>query len=208
MEDVLAVYERPDDAARPVVCLDGTSRQLLADTRPSQPATPGQVARHDPEYVRGGVANLFLVTEPLRGWRSVSVRQQRTRLDFAHCIMELVDRAYPDAEQIVLVGDQLNTHATASRYAAFPPPEARRLSERLELHHTPKHGSWLTMAERELSVLARPCLVQRLPDRVTMQEAVTAWADRRNATICTIDWHVTTADARTKLRRLYPAYDV
>ena len=207
MEDVLAVYERPYDPASPVVCLDETSRQLLADSRPSQPATPGQVVRHDPEYVRGGVANRFLVTEPLRGWRHVTVSQQRTRIDFAHCIKELVDVHYSDAERIVLVCDQLNTHTPASLYAAFPPHEARRLSERLEWHHTPKHGNWLNMAELELSVLARQCLAQRLPDRDAMTHAVTAWADRRNATISTINWHFTTADARTRLRRLYPAYD-
>ena len=207
MEDVLAVYERPYDPARPVVCLDETSRQLLGETRPSQSATPGRVARHDPEYVRGGVVNLFLVTEPLRGWRHVTVRQQRTRLDFAHVVQELVDHHCPDAERVVLVCDQLNTHATASLYAAFPSHEARRLAERLEWHHTPKHGSWLNMAELELSVLARQCLRQRVPDRLAMQAAVIAWAEQRNATTARIDWQFTTADARTKLRRLYPAYD-
>lgn len=207
MEDVLAVYERPYDPARPVVCLDETSRQLLGDTRPPIPAAPGRQARHDPEYVRGGVANLFLVTEPLRGWRHVTVSQQRTRLDFAHCVRKLLDDHYPDAERIVLVCDQLNTHSPTSLYAAFPPAEARRLTERLEIHHTPKHGSWLNMAELELSVLARQCLTQRLPDRDGMAQAVTAWADRRNATISPIAWQFTTADARTKLRRLYPAYD-
>ena len=208
MEDVLTVYERPYDPTCPVVCLDETSRQLLGETRPSQPATPGQLARYDPEYVRGGVANLFLVTEPLRGWRHVTVSQQRTRLDFAHCVQELVEVHYPEAERIVLVCDQLNTHSPASLYAAFPAVEARQLTERLEFHHTPKHGSWLNMAELELSVLARQCLAQRLPDREAMARAVTAWTDRRNATNSTIDWQFTTADARTKLRRLYPAYEV
>ena len=207
MEDVLAIYERPYDPAHPVVCLDETSRQLLGETRPPIPAASGQVARHDPEYVRGGVANVFLVTEPLRGWRHVTVSQQRTRLDFAQCVRELLDVHYPDAERIVLVLDQLNTHSPASLYAAFPPTEARRLTERLEIHHTPKHGSWLNMAELELSVLARQCLTQRLPDRETMARAVTAWADRRNATVSTIDWQFTAVDARTRLRRLYPAYD-
>ena len=207
MEEVLAVYERPYDAARPVVCLDETSRQLLGDTRsPSRPI-PGRPSRHDPEYVRSGVANLFLVTEPLRGWRHVTVSQQRTRIDFAHCIQELVEVHYPDAEQILLVMDQLNTHSPASLYAAFPPPEARRLTERLEIHHTPKHGSWLNMAELELSVLARQCLTQRLPDAAAMTQAVSAWAARRNGTDARIDWQFTTADARTKLRRLYPAFD-
>ena len=207
MEDVLAIYERPYDPAHPVVCLDETSRQLLGETRRPIPAASGQVARHDPEYVRGGVANLFLVTEPLRGWRHVTVSQQRTRLDFAQCVRELLDVHYPDAERIVLVLDQLNTHSPASLYAAFPPADARRLTERLEIHHTPKHGSWLNMAELELSVLARQCLSQRLPDREAMDAAVTAWAERRNGTESRIDWQFTTADARTKLRRLYPAYD-
>lgn len=174
MEDVLAVYARPYDATHPVVCLDETSRQLLGDTRPSQPAIPGRVARHDPEFVWGGVANLFLVTEPLRGWRQVTVSQQRTRLDFAHCIRDLIDGHYSETERIVLVCDQLNTHATASLYAAFPPHEARRLTERLEWHHTPKHGSWLNIAELELSVLARQCPGQRLPNRATLAQVVTA----------------------------------
>lgn len=208
MEDVLTVYERPYDARRPVVCLDETSRQLLADTRPPLASAPARLARHDPEYVRGGVVNLFLVTEPLRGWRHVSVSVQRTRLDFARCVRELVDVHYPNAEQVVLVLDQLNTHSPASLYAAFPAAEARRLTERLEIHHTPKHGSWLNMAELELSVLARQCLTQRLPNREAMTQAVTAWAERRNAADARIDWQFTTADARIALRRLYPAYDV
>jgi len=165
MEDVLGVYQRPTDATHPVICLDETSRQLLAETRPPLPAVPGRPARHDPEYVRGGVVNFFLVTEPQRGWRHVRVSTQRTRLDFAHCVKELVDVHYPDAERIVLVMDQLNTHSPASLYAAFPPPEAKRIVDRLEIHHTPKHGSWLNMAEIELSVLQRQCLDRRLADR-------------------------------------------
>jgi len=207
MEDVLGVDERPFDPARPVVCLDETSRQLLGDARPSVPPAPGRPARHDPEYVRGGVTNLFLVTEPLRGWRTVMVSEQRTRLDFARCVKDLVDVHYPDAERIVLVLDQLNTHSPASLYAAFSPAEAKRLAEKLEIHHTPKHGSWLNMAELELSVLQRQCLRQRIADRDAMDRAVTAWAARRNAAPSAIDWQFTTADARTKLRRLYPAYD-
>ncbi len=207
MEDVLAVYHRPRDPLRPVVCLDETSRQLLGDTRPSRPLAPGCPTRHDPEYVRGGVTNLFLVTEPLRGWRHVTLSQQRTRLDFAQCVRDLVDLHYPAAERIVLVLDQLNTHSPTSLYAAFPPEEARRLTEKLEIHYTPKHGSWLNMAELELSVLARQCLAQRLPDRDAMHVAVTAWADQRNGANSTIDWQFTTAAARTKLRRLYPAND-
>jgi hypothetical protein len=207
MEDVLAVYERPHDPSRPVVCLDETSRQLLAETRPPLPPAPGRPARHDPEYERGGVANLFLLSEPLRGWRHVRVRQQRTRLDFAHCIKELADVHYPQAEQIVLVLDQLNTHSPASLYAAFPPAEAKRLADRLEIHDTPKHGSWLNMAELELAVLQRQCLAQRLPDLAAMDRAVAAWATRRNTAASVITWQFTTADARTKLRRLYPAFD-
>lgn len=207
MEDVLAVYARPYDPAHPVVCLDETSRQLLGETRAPLPAAPGQVAKYDPEYIRGGVAQLFLVTEPLRGWRHVTVGARRTRLEFAHCVKELVDVHYPEAKRIVLVMDQLNIHSTTSLYAAFPPDEARRLAAKLEIHHTPKHGSWLNMAELELSVLARQCLRQRLPDQAAMGEAVTAWAERRNASIHTIDWQFTTGDARIKLRRLYPAFD-
>jgi hypothetical protein len=207
MEDVLDVYERPYDAAHPVVCLAETSRQLLGETRAPQPAAPGGSARRDPEYVRGGVAQLFLVTEPLRGWRQIAVGAQRTRLDFAHCIQEVVDGHYPEADRIVLVMDQLNIHDPASLYAAFPAAEAKRLAKKLEIHYTPKHGSWLNMAELELSVLARQCLAQRLPDQTTLAGAVRAWADRRNAAIHTIDWQFTTADARITLRRLYPEFD-
>ena len=205
MEDVLDVYTRPYDPARPVVCLDETSRQLLADARPPSPPAPGRPARRDPEYVRGGVVNVFLATEPLRGRRAVLVSQQRTRLDFARCVRELVDVHYPDAGKLVLVMDQLNTHSPASLYAAFPPAEAKRLADRLEIHHTPKHGSWLNIAELELSVLQRQCLRRRIGDRAEMQREVAAWAARRNATGAAVDWRFTTADARIKLRRLYPA---
>ena len=207
MEDVLDVYHRPFDPLRPVVCLDETSRHLLGEVRAPQLAVPGQPARHDPEYVRGGVANLFLLTEPLRGWRTVRVSDQRTRLDFAACIKDLVDVHYPQAERIVLVLDQLNTHSPGSLYAAFPPAEAKRLADKLEIHQTPKHGSWLNMAELELSALQRQCLRQRLPDRDAMEREVAAWADRRNAQAKRIDWQFTTADARTKLRRLHPAFE-
>ena len=208
MDDVLDVYERPYDAAHPVVCLDETSRQLLGETRAPHPPAPGIAARSDPEYVRGSIAQLFLATEPLRGWRHVAIGAQRTRRDFAHCVQDLVDVQYPEAERIVLVMDQLNIHSSASLSAAFPPAEARRLADKLEIHHTPKHGSWLNMAELELSVLGRQCLAQRLPDQASMTAAVTAWADHRNAAIHPIDWLVTTADARTKLRHLYPEFDV
>lgn len=174
MEDVLDVYTRPYDPRRPQVCLDETSRQLLAETREPLPLAPGQAARHDPEYRREGVVNLFLVTEPLRGWRQVRVSAQRTRIDWAHCIQELVDVHYRDAEQIVLVMDQLNTHTPASLYEAFPPAEAKRLADKLETHYSPKHGSWLNMAEIELSILQRQCLDRRLGARGTMEREVAA----------------------------------
>jgi hypothetical protein len=205
MEDVLDVYHRPDDPSRPVVCLDETSRQLLGDARGPLPPAPGRPARRDPEYVRGGVVNLFLVTAPLSGWRAVRLSDQRTRVDFAQCIKELVDGHYPDAERVVLVLDQLNTHSPASLYAAFPPAEAKRLADKLEIHYTPKHGSWLNMAELELSVLQRQCLDRRLGDRPTLEREVAAWVARRNAAAAAVDWRFTTADARTKLKRLYPA---
>jgi hypothetical protein len=205
MEDVLDVYHRPHDPSRPVVCLDETSRQLLADTRSPLPPTPGWSARHDPEYARGGVANLFLVSEPLQGWRQVSVSDRRTRIDWAHCIKDLVDVHYPRAERIVLVMDHLNTHSPASLYEAFPPAEAKRLADTLEIHYTPTHGSWLNMAEIELSVLQRQCLDRRLGDRATLEREVAAWVVARNATTSAIDWRFTTADARIKLKRLYPA---
>ena len=206
MEDVLDGYRRPADPARPVVCLDETSRQLLADARPPLPAAPGRPARRDPEYIRGGVANVFLVAEPLRGWRDVWASEQRTRLDWAHRVRRLVDVDYPDAERIVLVMDQLNTHSPASLYAAFPAAEAKRLAGRLEIHHTPKHGSWLNIAELELAVCERQCLRRRFGDRAALGAEVAAWAARRNATGTGVDWRFTTADARSKLKRLYPAF--
>ena len=205
MEDVLEVYTRPYDPRRPQVCLDETSRQLLAETRPPLPPAPGRPARRDPEYARAGVVNFFLVCEPLRGWREVRVSAQRTRIDWAHCVRELLDVHYPDAEGIVLVMDQLNTHSPASLYEAFPPTEARRLADKLEIHYTPKHGSWLDMAELELSILQRQCLDRRLADRATLEREVAAWVARRNAAGQRIDWRFTTADARIKLKHLYPA---
>jgi len=207
MEDVLDVYIRPDDPARPVVCFDETSRQLLGDVAAPLPPAPGRPAREDAEYVRGGVANLFLACEPLRGWRQVTVSDRRARADFAHCIKELVDVHYPQAERIVLVMDNLNIHSPASLYEAFPPTEAKRLADKLEIHHTPRHGSWLNMAEIELGVLQRQCLDRRLGDRARLEREVAAWAARRNAATATIAWRFTTADARIKLRRLYPTYD-
>lgn len=205
MEDILDVYTQPYDPAHPVVCLDETSRQLLSDATPPLPAEPGQPAREDYEYVRGGVCQLFLATEPLRGWRAVTVSERRTRTDFAHVLRDLADHHYPDAERIVLVLDNLNVHSPASLYATFPPQEARRLTDRFAFHHTPKHGSWLNMAELELSALSRQCLDRRLPDQPTLAHEVAAWTATRNAARQTIDWRFTTADARIKLKRLYPA---
>ncbi len=204
MEDVLDVYHRPYDPLHPMVCLDETSRQLLAEVRGPLPVAPGRPARHDPEYARKGVLNVFLVSEPLQGWRQVRLSDQRTRIDWAHCVKELVDVHSPTAERLVLVMDQLNTHSPASLYAAFPPAEATRLADKLEIHHTPKHGSWLNMAEIELSVLARQCLNRRLGDRARMEREVAAWVAARNEAVTPIDWQFTTADARIKLKRLYP----
>jgi hypothetical protein len=206
MEDVLDVYQRPYDPRRPLICLDETSRQLLGEVRAPLPAAPGRAARHDPEYVRDGVVNLFLVSEPLRGRRQVRLSARRTRLDFAACIQDLVDVHYPAAECIVLVMDHLNTHSPASLYEAFPPAEAKRLADKLEIHYTPAHGSWLNMAEIELSVLQRQCLDRRLGTQVTMAREVAAWVAARNAAAATIDWQFTTPDARTKLKRLYPSF--
>jgi len=206
MEDVLDVYTRPYDPKRPNVCLDETSRQLLADVIPPQPLAPGVPAKEDYEYVRQGVVNLFMVCEPLRGWREVTVSDRRTRIDWAHCIKALVDVHYPDADTIVLVQDNLNTHTPASLYEAFPPAEAKRLADKLELHYTPKHGSWLNMAEIELGILAGQCLDRRLPDRATLEHEVAAWVARRNAAIKSIDWRFTTDDARFKLDHLYPVF--
>ena len=206
MEDVLDVYQRPYDPARPLLCLDETSRQVLGEVRPPLPAAPGRAGRHDPEYARHGVVNLFLVSEPLRGQRQVRLCDRRTRIDFAHCIQELVDVHYPDAERIVLVLDQLNTHSPASLYEAFPPAEAKRLADKLEIHDTPAHGSWLNMAEIELSVLQRQCLDRRLADRGTLHREVAAWVTARNTAATAIDWQFTPEDARIKTKRLYPSF--
>jgi DDE superfamily endonuclease len=205
MEDVLAVYTRPYDPLRPQVCLDETSRQLLAEVTLPQPVAPGRSARQDYEYLRQGVCNVFLVCEPLRGWRQVMVSARRTRIDWAHCVKDLLDVCYPDAEQVVLVQDNLNTHTPASLYAAFEPAEAKRLADRLELHSTPKHGSWLNMAEIELSVLSEQCLDRRLADRATLEREVAGWQAARNGAGRGVDWRFTTEDARIKLKHLYPA---
>jgi hypothetical protein len=181
------------------------SQQLVAETRLPIPAAPGQPERVDYEYERQGTANLFMVFEPLAGQRRVKVTERRTAVDFAHLIREVVDEQYPQAEKIVLVMDNLNTHKPASLYEAFPPAEARRLLERLEIHHTPKHGSWLAMAETELSVLARQCLDRRIPDATTLTQEIAAWERHRNEAKYRIDWRFTTEDARIQLKRLYPS---
>jgi hypothetical protein len=205
MEDVLEVYSRPHDPSRPVVCLDECSKQLVAETRVPLPAEPGQPARHDYEYERHGTANLFMLFEPLAGKRHVEVTGRRTAVDFARVVRDLLDARHPGAEKVVLVMDNLNTHKLASLYQAFPPEEARRLVERLEIHHTPKHGSWLNMAEIELSALATQCLDRRIADQDALAREVAAWQDARNAAGSTVDWRFTTADARIKLKRLYPS---
>ena len=205
MEDVLDVYCRPYDPRHPQLCMDEASRQLLGDIRPPLPVRPGSSRKVDYEYKRQGVADLFLFSEPLRGWRHVEVTDQRTRKDWAHCIKYVEDVCYPDAESIVLVMDNLNTHSPASLYETFPPEEAKRLLHRLEIHYTPKHASWLNMAEIELSVLSRQCLDRRIPDKATLTKEVAAWEHDRNTSGGTVDWRFTTADARIKLKRLYPS---
>jgi hypothetical protein len=205
MEDVLEVYQRPYDPRRPVVCLDEQSKQLVKETRKPIPAEPGQPARCDYEYERNGTANLFMMFEPLAGRRRVKVTDRRTRVDFAEVIRELVDKDYGDADKVVLVMDNLNTHKPASLYEAFEPAEARRMMERLEIHYTPKHGSWLDMAETELSVLSKQCLDRRIPDQGTLIDEVSAWEQSRNEAERRVDWHFTTENARIKLKRLYPS---
>ena len=203
----MAVYTRPYDPRRPLVCFDETSKQLLRDVRAAQPPAPGRLARVDSEYEREGVVNLFLGCEPLAGRRWVDVTAQRTRRDWALQIQQLVDVRYPDAERIVLVMDQLNVHTPGALYDVFSPAEAKRLAEKLEIHYTPKHGSWLNIAECEFSVLSRQCLDRRVPDAATLVREVAAWQQRRNAATCTVDWRFTTADARIKLKRLYPSLE-
>ena len=212
MEDVLdpvsstgqALYAEPYDPKRPVVCFDETSTQLLAETRPPLPAQPGRPLRQDYEYRREGTRNLFLACEPLAGWRQVAVTQRRTMQDFAHQMRWLVDEAYPEVPVVRVVLDNLNTHRTASLYETFPAAAARRIAKRLEFHYTPKHGSWLNMAEIEFSVLSRSCLRQRLPNEETLGREVQALVRERNAAQATINWRFNTQDARSKLHRLYP----
>jgi hypothetical protein len=206
MEDVLAVYHRPYDAQHPVVCLDETFRQLVGEVREPLPVRPGVGERYDSVYVRNGVASVFLAFEPLAGWRHLAVTDTRKREDWAHFVRHLVDEQYPHAERVVLVMDQLNTHSPASLYQAFPPEEARRLADRLEIHHTPKHGSWLNMAEIEFSVLARD-LPERVGTRTALEQQIAAWEQRRNRAGIKADWQFTTGDARLKLRKLYPTVE-
>jgi hypothetical protein len=205
MEDVLEVYHRPYDERRPLVCLDEASKQLIGEVIEPIPAAPGQPERYDYEYTRNGTANLFMVSEPLVGWRAVHVTERRTAVDFAEVVRWLVEEVHEEAERVVLVMDDLNTHKVASLYEAFPPERARRIAERLEVHHTPKHGSWLNMAEIELSVLARQCLDRRIETREELEREVAAWEEERNERMVEVRWQFTTADARVKLHRLYPA---
>jgi hypothetical protein len=207
MEDVLAVYARPVDPLRPLVCFDEAGKDLKAHTRSPQPAAPGRTARYDSHYARAGSRNLFLACAPHLGWRQILVTVQRTALDFAHALRALVDQQFPQAARIALVTDNLNTHRPAALYQAFPPAEAWRILARLEWHYTPTHGSWLNMAELELSVLARQCLARRIPDQCTLETEVAAWVAARNAERLTTSWHFTKEEARTRLPWLYPCHE-
>lgn len=205
MEDVIDVYTRPYDPLHPVVCFDESNKQLVGETVEPLPMEPGQPQRYDYQYERNGVCNLFMFSEPLAGWRHVEVTNQRTKQDYAQQMKYLVDARYPNAERITVIHDQLNTHVPSSLYTAFEPTEAKRILDKLEFHYTPKHGSWLNMAEIDLSVLARQCLDRRIPDKESLQGEVAAWSERRNRESRKIDWQFTTADARIKLKRLYPS---
>jgi hypothetical protein len=204
MEDILTVYKRAFNPDEPLVCMDETSKQLTAETRRPIPAVPGRPARYDYEYERNGVCNLFMFFEPLEGKRQVSVTDRRTKADWAMQIKQLLDVHYPNAQKVTLVMDNLNTHTGASLYEVFEPSEARRLLDRLQIHYTPKHGSWLNMAEIELGVLTRQCLDRRIPDKDTLASEVAAWQRRRNTVKAKIDWRFTNDEARIKLKRLYP----
>jgi hypothetical protein len=206
MEDILDVYRRPYNPQCPVVCMDESSKQLLAEVRPALPPKPGTPERIDDHYERRGTRNLFLACEPLRGWRTLKVTARRTKLDWAHFVRELVDVHYPDAKRIALVMDNLNTHRPASLYEAFEPAEAKRIWDRLELHYTPVHGSWLNIAECEFSVLSRQCTNCRVPDEQALTQAVAAWQAQRNDSVSKVNWRFTTADARIKLAHLYPTF--
>jgi DDE superfamily endonuclease len=204
MEDVLAVYHRPYDPTRPVVCVDETFKQLIGEKREPLPPRPGSVERVDHVYTRNGVASLFLACEPLAGWRHIEVTEHRRRTDWAGFVRALLEGRYRDAERVVLIMDQLNTHSPASLYEALPPEEAQRLAQRIEIHHTPKHGSWLNMAEIELSALERQCLSRRIAHQDTLKRQIASWEDKRNAGSTPVLWQFTTQDARVKLRSLYP----
>jgi hypothetical protein len=208
MEDVLAVYQRPYDPRYPQVCLDEIQKALRSTPRGGQVLEPGQVRREDYEYKRQGKSSLFLVIEPLRGFRQVWVRERRTKVDCAYVLRDLVDMLYPEAERIILVADNLNIHHPSALYECFPPAEARRIAQKLVWHYTPVHGSWLNIAECELSVLRRQCLNRRLPNLATVRSEVAAWVQARNNADARIDWRFTTADARIKLKRLYPVINV
>jgi hypothetical protein len=207
MEDVLEVYHRPHDPERPLVCMDECSKQLIGEVREPLPPRPGQIAKYDSEYERLGTANMFMAVEPLAGQRTVQVTERRTRVDWAQFIQLLLVTVYPLAKKVVLVMDNLNTHGIASLYEAFAPETARALAERLEIHYTPKHGSWLNMAETELSILSRQCLDRRIDSRDFLEREVAAWQMARNTADAKINWRFTTADARIKLKRLYPSFD-
>jgi transposase len=208
MEDVLEVYHRPYDPEHPLVCMDECSKQLIGEVREPLPPKPGQIAQYDSEYERLGTANIFMAVEPLAGQRTTRVTERRTRVDWARFMQFLLLTAYPEAKKLVLVMDNLNTHGIASLYEAFDPETARTLAARLEIHYTPKHGSWLNMAETELSVLSRQCLDRRIDSRDFMEREVAAWQSARNNSEAKINWRFTTADARIKLKRLYPSYGV
>jgi len=207
MEDVLEVYKRSYDPRHPVVCLDETSKQLIGEVQTPVPAAPGQVAQYDYEYVRNGVANIFMICEPVAGKRNVEVTDRRTKKDYAECLRRIADELYPQAERIVLVQDNLNTHSPASLYEAFEPAQAKRLADRFEFHYTPKHGSWLDMAEIELGILGRQCLARRIDKVDDLRREAKAWETARNAARTKVNWQFTTADARIKLRRLYPSIE-
>ena len=206
MEDILALYTQPEDPQRPLVCMDEVPKQLISDVRHPLPAQEDQPKRVDYEYERHGVANLFMFFEPFAGRRHVKLTDTRTRLDWAQAMRELSDEIFPDAEKIIVVLDNLNTHTPAAFYLAFEPEEARRLVNRFDFHFTPKHGSWLNMAEIELSVLSRQCINRRIPDEQTLRREVQAWVDDRNSKVVKVDWRFSTAEARIKLKRLYPKF--
>jgi hypothetical protein len=204
MEEVLDVYKRAYNPKKPLVCFDERPKQLILEMREPIQARPGKAFRYDYEYRRNGVANIFMMFEPLAGKRYVRVTERRASKDWAWCVRQLVDEHYPDAEAIVLVMDNLNTHKRASLYEAFLPAEAKRIADKLEIHYTPKHGSWLNMAEIEISVLSRQCLSERMDNMDRLETEVLSWSDARNANESKVDWRFTTADARTRLKKLYP----